>query len=141
MRVVNLVDLVAEAAGIALGCCSGRIPFPAWNGSDEHLKEETIVARPWFFELVAKNDPDFVKYLEADLGFIMRDGAIPAKYKILMTMVIDALLAHDAGVATIAKRARDTGASEDEIKEAVRIAYLYGGTPALVSALNAFKKD
>jgi alkylhydroperoxidase/carboxymuconolactone decarboxylase family protein YurZ len=99
------------------------------------------VARPWFFELVAKNDPDFVKYLEADLGFIMRDGAIPAKYKILMTMVIDALLAHDAGVATIAKRARDTGASEDEIKEAVRIAYLYGGTPALVSALNAFKKD
>jgi len=99
------------------------------------------VARPWFFELVAKNDPDFVKYLEADLGFIMRDGAIPAKYKILMTMVVDALLAHDAGVATIAKRARDNGASEDEIKEAVRIAYLYGGTPALVSALNAFKKD
>ena len=99
------------------------------------------MARPWFFEIVAKNDPDFVTYLEADLDFIMREGAIPAKYKILMTMVIDALLAHDAGVATIAQRARDNGASEDEIKEAVRIAYLFGGTPALVSSLNAFKKD
>ena len=99
------------------------------------------MAQPWYFDIVAKNDPDFVKYLEADLGFVMRDGAIPAKYKILMTMVIDALLAHDAGVATIAKRARASGASEDEIKEAVRIAYLYGGTPALVSALNAFKKE
>ena len=99
------------------------------------------MALPWFFDIVEKNDPDFVKYLEADLGFIMRDGAIPAKYKILMTMVIDALLAHDAGVASIANRARANGASEDEIKEAVRVAYLYGGTPALVSALNAFKKD
>jgi len=99
------------------------------------------LALPWFFDIVEKNDPDFVKYLEADLGFIMRDGAIPAKYKILMTMVIDALLAHDAGVASIAKRARANGASEDEIKETVRVAYLYGGTPALVSALNAFKKE
>jgi len=59
----------------------------------------------------------------------------------LMTMVIDALLAHDAGVQGIANRARDMGATEEEIKEAVRVAYLYGGTPALVSALNAFKKE
>lgn len=112
-----------------------------FNPDDEHSLKETAMALPWFFDIVEKNDPDFVKYLEADLGFIMRDGAIPAKYKILMTMVIDALLAHDAGVASIAKRARANGASEDEIKEAVRVAYLYGGTPALVSALNAFKKD
>lgn len=99
------------------------------------------MARPWFFEVVRKNDPDFVRVLETDLDFVMREGAIPAKYKLLMTMVVDALLAHDAGVATIADRARAAGAGEDEIKEAVRIAYLYGGTPALVSALNAFKKE
>lgn len=99
------------------------------------------MARPWFFEVVRKNDPDFVRVLETDLDFVMREGAIPVKYKLLMTMVVDALLAHDAGVATIADRARAAGAGEDEIKEAVRIAYLYGGTPALVSALNAFKKE
>jgi len=99
------------------------------------------MAQPWFFEIVEKNDPEFVALLAADRDFAMSEGAIPAKYKILMTMIIDALLAHDAGVATIANRARDLGASEDEIKEAVRVAYLYGGTPALVSALNAFPKE
>ena len=99
------------------------------------------MARPWFFEIVQKNDPEFVDVLVADREFALKDGAIPAKYKMLMTMVIDALLAHDSGVARIADRARGMGASEDEIKEAVRVAYLYGGTPALVSALNAFPKD
>ena len=99
------------------------------------------MAQPWFFEIVEKNDPEFVALLAADRDFAMSEGAIPAKYKMLMTMVIDALLAHDAGVAGIANRARDMGASEDEIKEAVRVAYLYGGTPALVSALNAFPKE
>jgi alkylhydroperoxidase/carboxymuconolactone decarboxylase family protein YurZ len=99
------------------------------------------MAQPWYFEIVEKNDPEFVALLAADRDFAMSEGAIPAKYKTLMTMVIDALLAHDAGVATIANRARDLGASEDEIKEAVRVAYLYGGTPALVSALNAFPKE
>jgi alkylhydroperoxidase/carboxymuconolactone decarboxylase family protein YurZ len=99
------------------------------------------MAQPWFFEIVEKNDPEFVALLAVDRDFAMSEGAIPAKYKMLMTMIIDALLAHDAGVATIANRARDLGASEDEIKEAVRVAYLYGGTPALVSALNAFPKE
>jgi alkylhydroperoxidase/carboxymuconolactone decarboxylase family protein YurZ len=99
------------------------------------------MAHPWFFEIVKENDPEFVDLLAADRELALKDGAIPAKYKMLMTMVIDAVMAHDSGVARIADRARGIGASEDEIKEAVRIAYLYGGTPALVSALNAFPKD
>jgi alkylhydroperoxidase/carboxymuconolactone decarboxylase family protein YurZ len=100
-----------------------------------------IMARPWFLDVVRENDPEFVPVLETHIDFVMCDGAIPVKYKLLMTMVVDALLAHDSGVAAIAGRARDAGAGEDEIKEAVRVAYLYGGTPALVSALNAFPKD
>jgi alkylhydroperoxidase/carboxymuconolactone decarboxylase family protein YurZ len=42
-------------------------------------------------------------------------------------------------VASIAGRARGAGASEAEIQEAVEIAYLFGGTPALVTAMNAFR--
>ncbi len=98
------------------------------------------MAQPWFFEIVKEHDPEFVDLLAADRDFALQEGAIPAKYKMLMTMIIDALLAHDSGVAAIADRARGLGASEDEIREAVRVAYLYGGTPALVSALNAFPK-
>jgi alkylhydroperoxidase/carboxymuconolactone decarboxylase family protein YurZ len=51
---------------------------------------------------------------------------------------VDALRTHTDGVAVIAGRACTAGASEAEIQEAVEIAYLFGGTPALVTAMNAF---
>jgi alkylhydroperoxidase/carboxymuconolactone decarboxylase family protein YurZ len=83
--------------------------------------------------------PEFAKSYLAQRERILADGAIPAKYKILMTMVVDALLAHPDGVTTIANRARAAGASEAEINETVEVCYLFGGTPALVTATNAFK--
>jgi alkylhydroperoxidase/carboxymuconolactone decarboxylase family protein YurZ len=52
---------------------------------------------------------------------------------------VDALQTHGDGVATIAGRARAAGATEAEIQEAVEVAYLFGGTPALVTAMNAFR--
>ena len=69
----------------------------------------------------------------------LKDGAIPAKYKILMTMIVDAIQAHPEGVANIANRARAAGATEAEINETVEVVYLFGGTPALVTAVNAFR--
>ncbi|HEY2992517.1 MAG TPA: carboxymuconolactone decarboxylase family protein [Methylomirabilota bacterium] len=40
----------------------------------------------------------------------------------------------------MADRARGAGASEAEVLEAVEVVYLFGGTPALVTAMNAFTK-
>ena len=98
------------------------------------------MARPFYLEAVARHDPDFLPILETERELVMQDGAIPAKYKMLMTMVCDALLGHDKGCETIANRAREAGASEAEIREAVRIAQHFGGIPALVSALGAYPK-
>ena len=84
-------------------------------------------------------DPQFVESYMSQRERILSDGAIPAKYKHLMTMIVDALQSHPDGVATIANRARSAGASEAEIQEAVEVAYLFGGTPALVTATNAFR--
>ncbi len=92
---------------------------------------------PWLVPMQAR-DPEFVRSYMAQRDRILRDGAIPAKYKLLMTMIVDALQTHTDGVAVIAGRARAAGASEAEIQEAVEIAYLFGGTPALVTAMNAF---
>ena len=92
---------------------------------------------PWIKPLQAR-DPEFVQSYMAQRDRILRDGAIPARYKLLMTMIVDALQTHTDGVAAIAGRARAAGASEAEIQEAVEIAYLFGGTPALVTAMNAF---
>ena len=72
---------------------------------------------------------------------VLKDGAIPAKYKILMTMIVDAIMAHPDGCAALAGRARSAGASEAEINEAIEVAYLFGGTPALVTAINALSPE
>ncbi len=58
---------------------------------------------------------------------ILKDGAIPAKYKILMGMVTDAIAAHTDGVAELADNARAAGPTEAEITEVVEVGYLYRG--------------
>ncbi|HXJ84802.1 MAG TPA: carboxymuconolactone decarboxylase family protein [Candidatus Methylomirabilis sp.] len=93
---------------------------------------------PWIQPL-QQRDAKFVESYMTQREHILKDGAIPAKYKHLMTMMVDALQSHPDGVAAIANRARAAGASEAEIQEAVEVTYLFGGTPALVTAMNAFR--
>ena len=91
-------------------------------------------------DLLEQNTPEFMKIVGDVQDAALPDGALSHKTKTLMTMLCDALLGHDGGVATIANRARAAGASEEEIAETVGIAFLMGGLPALVTASNAFKK-
>jgi len=69
----------------------------------------------------------------------LSDGALSVKTKTLMMMLCDALLAHPDGVANIAKRARDLGASDAEIVETLAVAFLMGGLPGLNTGANAFR--
>jgi alkylhydroperoxidase/carboxymuconolactone decarboxylase family protein YurZ len=103
---------------------------------EAHMAQATLP--PWI-QALQQRDPQFAESYLAQRERILRDGAIPAKYKILMTMIVDAIQSHPDGVATIANRARAAGASDAEIQEAVEVAYLFGGTPALVTAMNAFR--
>jgi alkylhydroperoxidase/carboxymuconolactone decarboxylase family protein YurZ len=91
--------------------------------------------RPWLEPLVDRHS-QFVDSYMAIRNRILKDGAIPAKYKILIGMISDAINAHPDGVRELADDARGAGASESE--EAVEVAYLYGGTAALVMGVNAF---
>ena len=94
-------------------------------------------APPWL-GAIEQRDPQFADSYAAMRERILKDGAIPAKYKLLMGMVTDAIAAHPDGVRTLADNARAAGASEAEITEAVEVGYLYGGTAALVMGVNAF---
>jgi alkylhydroperoxidase/carboxymuconolactone decarboxylase family protein YurZ len=94
-------------------------------------------APPWLAAL-QERDPQFADSYMATRERILKDGAIPAKYKLLMGMITDAIAAHPDGVRTLADNARAAGASEAEITEAVEVGYLYGGTAALVMGVNAF---
>lgn len=92
---------------------------------------------PEWIKKIQQHDPEFADMYGSMRDRILKDGAIPAKYKILMTMIVDSITAHPEGCAVIADRARDAGASEAEIQEAIEVAFLFGGTPALVTATNA----
>ena len=54
-------------------------------------------------------------------------------------IICDALLNHEQGVTNLANRARGMGASEEEIAEALGVAYLMGGLPAIVAGSNAYR--
>jgi|SRR5688572_27740021 alkylhydroperoxidase/carboxymuconolactone decarboxylase family protein YurZ len=97
------------------------------------------MTQPEWLQNLQQRDPKFAEMYLAQREHVLQDGAIPAKYKILMTMIVDALTAHPDGCANIANRARAAGATEAEVNEAVEVAYLFGGTPALVTAVNAFR--
>jgi alkylhydroperoxidase/carboxymuconolactone decarboxylase family protein YurZ len=99
--------------------------------------EDTPHLRAWA-DALEQRDPQFIDSYAAMRERILKDGAIPAKYKLLMAMITDAIAAHPDGVKALANDARAAGASEAEITEAVEIGYLYGGTPALVMGANAF---
>lgn len=92
---------------------------------------------PWL-STIERRDPQFAESYLAMRERILKDGAIPAKYKLLIGMVTDAIAAHPDGVRMLADNARAAGASEAEVTEAVEVGYLYGGTAALVMGSNAF---
>jgi alkylhydroperoxidase/carboxymuconolactone decarboxylase family protein YurZ len=94
-------------------------------------------AMPKWIRKLQDSNPQFADMYLAQSEKILKEGAIPAKYKILMTMIVDAIMAHPEGCSAIANRACAAGASEAEINEAIEVAYLFGGTPALVTATNA----
>ena len=98
-------------------------------------------ATPEWMTKLKRNNPQFADLYLAQSARILKDGAIPAKYKLLMAMIVDAIMAHPAGCASIGNRARAAGASEAEINEAIEVAYLFGGTPAMVTAANALPAE
>ena len=98
------------------------------------------MSKPLFFEALEKNDPALLKQMQSLHDFASRDGALSARVKTLMSMFGDAILGHAEGVRVIADRARAQGASEQEIAETVRMAFLFAGVPGLVTATSAFPR-
>ena len=83
--------------------------------------------------------PELLKNVNSLRETVMKEGALSVKTKTLMMMLGDALLAHPDGVANIARRARELGASEDEIVETIGVAFIMGGMPGLVTGASAFR--
>jgi alkylhydroperoxidase/carboxymuconolactone decarboxylase family protein YurZ len=93
---------------------------------------------PVFLKALGEKDPQFAERVMEVMGMAFGGGALDAKTKTLMSLLGDAVLGHFEGVAALAARARQEGASEGEIAETVRMAFMVGGLPGLVTGLRAF---
>jgi len=102
------------------------------------VKEEAM-EKPFFVEALEKADPELLKHMSSLQEFAGKDGALAAKTKTLMSMLADAILGHPEGVKALAERARAQGATNQEVAETVRMAFLCGGMPGLVTGTYAFR--
>ena len=90
--------------------------------------------------IIEENAPQLYQDVTSVREHVLSEGALPLKVKVMMTMLCDALLGHDDGVKNIANRARAVGATEAEITETVGVAFIMGGTPALVTRGQRFQE-
>jgi alkylhydroperoxidase/carboxymuconolactone decarboxylase family protein YurZ len=133
--------LLCAALVVAAGLFVRSAPPSRADNCGDHspVGDCTDPPRPPWIGAIEQRDPQFVDSYLGMRDRILRDGAIPAKYKLLTGMVTDAIAAHPDGVRLLADNARGAGASEAEVTEAVEVGYLFGGTAALVMGVNAFK--
>ncbi len=99
------------------------------------------MAKSFWVEAIEKNDPQLLEHMTAAAEFVRTDGALSAKVKTLMGLFGDAMLNHSGGVKALAAQARSQGATEEEINETVRMAFLWSGVPGLVIGTYAYPEQ
>jgi len=95
---------------------------------------------PLFLKPIYDRDPQLYSIIKESLDLVHQDGALEKKYKLLISMVVDAIRIHPSGVVACAKEAKEAGATDEQIAEAMRIAFVGGGLPSLVEAIDVYKK-
>lgn len=95
--------------------------------------------QPAFIDALQKYDPEFYKVVAAVREKTGAKGALDAKTKTLISLALDTAAGANQGVKNLAGRARALGASEDEIREVMRLVYSNRGSQALVAAQSAFE--
>mgnify|MGYP001110046657 CR=1 FL=1 len=87
-----------------------------------------------------KLDPELFKLVENTNRFALADGALPRKFKLLIAMALDASLGAVQGVKMLAQAAMRSGATREEIVEAVRVANYISGVGSVYTAAQALKE-
>ncbi|MEN3060296.1 MAG: carboxymuconolactone decarboxylase family protein [Candidatus Methanosuratincola petrocarbonis] len=79
-------------------------------------------------------DERLFEQVEGARRFAFSEGAIPAKYKLLIAMAIDASHGASGGVRALAEAAMRAGATKEEIAEALRVAFYISGCGSFYTA-------
>jgi alkylhydroperoxidase/carboxymuconolactone decarboxylase family protein YurZ len=90
-------------------------------------------------EVLSEHSDELAELSRADGEFLTTDSALPASVKLLMAMQMDALFAHPGGARYYGRRARDLGASEEQVVEAIKVLRIFAGRPAMVTAVEGLR--
>jgi alkylhydroperoxidase/carboxymuconolactone decarboxylase family protein YurZ len=91
-----------------------------------------------YMQQLQLHDTEFAGIVAPVLGAAMADGAISAKNKTLMILLLDATRGHHDAVKALAARARTQGATEAEINETIRLAFITAGVVGLSAGSAGF---
>lgn len=94
--------------------------------------------QPGFLTALEERDESFAGTVAATRTAAMSDGALDAKTKTLIAMCLDAGMNHPDGAAALADRARDRGATEAEVTEAIEVVTALCGLQGLASGAGVF---
>lgn len=93
---------------------------------------------PPFVEAVKITDAELFEVVAKNMDLAMTPGELDGKTKVLITLALDALANAPEGVKSLATRARQMGATEGEIKETLRLAYMVAANSTLVATRSAY---
>ncbi len=96
---------------------------------------------PPFVQQVKDRDPELYEAVTRVIELAMSPGALDAKTKTFIALALDAFVGSERGVASLANRARELGATEQEINEVLRIAYYIAGMRTLATSNHAFPQQ
>ncbi len=91
-------------------------------------------------QIFEKTDPQLFKLIESSGELALSDGALPRKYKFLIAMALDAAHGATGGVRSLAQRAMQAGATNEEVSEALRVVYYINGVGSIHTAAPAVKE-
>lgn len=100
-----------------------------------------MIKKPWFIDEMKINDPEFYPLIEKILDKALSPKSLDEKTKHLIILALDALKGADQGVKVVAQDARQAGASEEEIRETIRLAYFVSGMNTIKASSQAFQKN
>ncbi|MDH7577480.1 MAG: carboxymuconolactone decarboxylase family protein [Bacillota bacterium] len=93
---------------------------------------------PPFVQQIEKRDPELYQAVVKIIELAMTPGALDAKTKTFIALALDAYIGSERGVIALSNRARELGATDQEINEVLRIAYYVSGSKTLATSNNAF---
>jgi alkylhydroperoxidase/carboxymuconolactone decarboxylase family protein YurZ len=99
-----------------------------------------MTEKSWI-EIIAEHSPELAELNRQDGVFLETDGALPAWVKLLMAMQLDAVFNHPGGVRYYGKRARDLGATPQQVAEAIGVLRMFAGRPAMVTGAEGLREE